>query len=179
MKEIWKPIVWYEHIYQASNLWRIRRLPHYAKHPKWWLVFKDYYIMKWTRRPTWYMFVELKWKPFWIHRLIANAFLWLDLNNPHIYACHKNDIRNDNRVENLFVWSPRDNVIDMINKWRAILPKKQLWEKHWQSIFKEEDILNIRKLYIEWLSQKEIGIKYNCDQWHISRIVNRKLWGHI
>ena len=40
-------------------------------------------------------------------------------------VCHKNDIRDDNRKENLFIGTARDNVLDMWSKGRAKMPKNR------------------------------------------------------
>ncbi|MBL7790941.1 MAG: HNH endonuclease [Saprospiraceae bacterium] len=42
-------------------------------------------------------------KKYLVHRLVANAFLGLDLKNKSMVACHKDDNTENNNVENLFV----------------------------------------------------------------------------
>lgn len=41
-------------------------------------------------------------------RLVAQTFLWLDINNK----------KKKNRVDNLFLWTNRDNTQDAIQKWK-------------------------------------------------------------
>ena len=185
-KEQWDNIPWYKWFYIASTFWNIRSLDRFINHWQWWKSFKRWKILNPTKRNTWYCFVELvkEWKgsPFWVHRLIAATFLWLDLNNKELYACHKNDKRCDNRVSNLFVWTAQDNNSDMMKKWRHNYWKEtahKKWSNHKYAILTEEDVLEIRKLYKEWCTQKSLAEKFNTDWSNISMIVNRKRWTHI
>ena len=52
-----------------------------------------------------------------IHRLVAEAFI----PNPcgYEYVLHKNDIKTDNRVENLYWGTHQDNMDDMVRKGRS------------------------------------------------------------
>lgn len=84
------------------------------------------------RDDRWYFCINLKkrWKNryFKVHRLVASAFLKLDLDNKNILVCHKNDIWYDNNINNLFLWSHKDNTADMIFKWRnKIANSKKVW----------------------------------------------------
>jgi hypothetical protein len=63
------------------------------------------------------------------HRIIAAAFLNLDINNPKIIVDHRNRIKKDNRVENLRLVTHQQNTFNTSakgfywnkqkNKWRA------------------------------------------------------------
>ena len=107
MNEIWKDIKWYNNVYSVSNLWRIKN----KKYNK---------ILKWTITNSWYRCITLSKIPVRVHRLVASAFLWLNLKfTGNNLVCHKNDIRDDNRLENLFLWTHKDNAEDKVKKWRA------------------------------------------------------------
>lgn len=90
--EEWRPICGYEGLYEVSNMGRIKSLK-----------FGKEKILKFGKRPNGYLYVNLckekKMKTFRVHRLVGNAFL----ENPNGYRCynHKNEIKTDNRVENL------------------------------------------------------------------------------
>ena len=79
-------------------------------------------MVSYKKRKDGYVFMRVGNKKYGIHRLVAYLFLWLDIKNKNIFACHKNDIRDDNRLENIFVWTPQDNTQDMISKWKHYTP---------------------------------------------------------
>lgn len=101
MKEIWKDIKEYQGKYQVSNLGKIRTLI------KWDLNKRKYIAtiknIKLRKDKDGYILVDLhknnKTKTFKVHRLVAEAFISNPNNYPQIN--HKNEIKNDNRVENL------------------------------------------------------------------------------
>lgn len=119
--EIWRDIPWYEWYYKVSNLWNI-----YSFRKKW--------LLK-ERITIWYAYVALSKnfirKEYRNSRLVAQSFLWLDIEftdaKTSMCVCHKDDNPRNNNVNNLFLWTNRDNVIDKIKKWRW---NYNSWEKH-------------------------------------------------
>ena len=87
-KEIWKDIPNYEGIYQASNLGRIKSL-----------LFNKEKILKTRLHPNGYELVNLKGKTYHVHYLVALTFI--DNKNNYKEINHKNEIKNDNKVDNL------------------------------------------------------------------------------
>lgn len=85
--EIWKDIGGYEGLYQVSNLGRVRSLSRGVLTPK-----KCNYL-------SIQLYNRGVYENKTIHRLVAEAFI----PNPNNYPCinHKNEIKTDNRVENL------------------------------------------------------------------------------
>lgn len=123
--EIWKDIVWYEWLYQVNNLWVVRSF-HFQRWP-------GEKIMKPYKEKLWYLYINFskrwKYKRYYIHRLVWQAFLWLDINNPKISVCHKDDNPWNNNKNNLFLWTHKQNLEDMATKWRSPHQWK-FWHKH-------------------------------------------------
>ncbi len=63
--------------------------------------------------------INKKRKSFLVHRLVAKAFLWLDINSK-LCVCHKDDNPSNNHKDNLFIWTHQDNMTDRDNKWRLV-----------------------------------------------------------
>lgn len=95
MTEIWKDIEGYEGKYQVSNLGNVRSLNYNRtrgiKALKCWLSGAGYNTIT--------LCLNGRGESFTVHRLVAQTFI----PNPNNYPCvnHKNEIKTDNRVENL------------------------------------------------------------------------------
>lgn len=149
--EIWKPIPWMEWI-EVSSEWNVRK------------------TMKKTKKVDWYEIITISdWKTqkqFFVHRLVASAFLWLDLSDKKTFVCHKDDNPSNNILENLFVWTPADNVKDMIEKWRNVISTK----------LSEDQVVSIRNKRSEWFSIIKLAKEFNVHKSTISRICNWITW---
>ena len=99
--EIFKEIEGYEGLYQISNLGNVKSLK-----------FGKERTLKPAKDKGGYLYVGLckegKRKNHYIHRLVARAFL----PNPNNYPIinHKNEIKTDNRVENLEFCDAKYNI---------------------------------------------------------------------
>lgn len=130
-QEIWKDIEWYEWLYQISNIGRVKSL-NYKR--TWKHIILSNNIMR-----NWYHKIWLRnkgiYKKMYIHRLVAQAFLWLDISNTKILVCHKDDNPSNNMVENIFLWNHKENSRDMLNKWRSVIQKdKRLKVSKWYNL---------------------------------------------
>ena len=98
MKEIWKDIEEYEGLYQISNLGRVKSLPKLYKRK-----YNSYYtkekILKNNLGKNGYYRVNLSGKSFYIHRLVAEAFI------PNLYdkktINHIDGVKTNNSISNL------------------------------------------------------------------------------
>jgi hypothetical protein len=96
--EVWKPIEGYEDRYEISNLGRVKSLERRIRIANGRYRVKKQNILK-ENRALPYTMVHLSEKPFYVHRLVANAFC----DNPCGYneVNHKNENIRDNRAVNL------------------------------------------------------------------------------
>ena len=102
MKEIWKDVVGYEGYYEVSNQGRVRRLYRQrwkACVPKTHEKEKELAQWKVNRYPTVVLKKNGDKKFMSVHRLVAMAFLTNPKNLPEVN--HKDETRDNNRVENL------------------------------------------------------------------------------
>ncbi len=165
--EIWKDIVWYEWKYQISSFGRVKSF-----HLYWWI--KDRIMKEWFSSFYFRVILSNLWmkKQFYVHRLVAQAFLWLDINNKKIETCHRDDNPSNNRLDNLFLWTHKDNMNDRDMKWRGKLPMTKprdlhpMYGKIWDLNPKKISVL---QLTLQWDTIKE---------WQCIKTASRSLWIH-
>ena len=122
--EEWRDIKGYEGLYQISNLGRVKSLPRKIRNQH----CKNEYIKTPIPDKDGYLRVTLydrgRNKTYAIHKLVAIHFLDNPNNLPIIN--HKNEIRSDNRVENLewCTWKYNVNYGECPNKKSKALSKK-------------------------------------------------------
>lgn len=111
-KEIWKPICGYEGLYEVSNLGRVRsldRIVNYNDGRK--RLFKSC-VLKAAIKKNGYLIVSLhkngEHKTPLVHRLVAKAFIPNPNNLPQVN--HINEIKTDNRIENLEWVTCKENL---------------------------------------------------------------------
>ena len=111
MKEIWKDISGYEGVYQISNLGRVKSLKNTKGNPK-------ETIKKPMLKENGYLQVDLykktKKKKFYIHRLVAMAFIPNPDNLPEVD--HVDTNRTNNTVENLRWVDKKRNMNNSLTK---------------------------------------------------------------
>ena len=157
-QEIWKPIKNYEGLYEVSNLGNVKGL-------------KRNKILKPNITRTGYYLVRLydknhKSKSFLIHRLVAEMFI-PNINNKKTVN-HKNEIKSDNRVENLEWLTTKeqneygtriDRVKSKLNKKVNQYDKLGNFIKCWNSIKEAEQTLNLSTGKISRCCRNEYGRK--------------------
>ena len=100
--EIWKDIQGFENLYQVSNLGRVKSLNY--KHTD-----KEK-VLKLTKSNGYLDVILYKageYKHHLVHRLVAQTFI--PNTNSSLQVNHKNEIKTDNRVENLEWCTPKYN----------------------------------------------------------------------
>lgn len=110
-----------------------------------------------------------KQRKFLIHRLVAQAYI----PNPKGLreVNHKNGNRLDNRVENLEWVSSKENKS---HAWKVGLYSHR-GEKHWNSVIQDSEVIEMRKLFKEGKSTRQIAEKFSRNYFTTRGIVMERV----
>jgi len=174
MKEIWKPVVGYESVYEVSNIGNVKRVLQ-KKGTQSGRILKPRKMTKTT-----YYYVNLwhknQGKSICVHVLVAEAFLGKRIG--HLVVNHKNGNRTDNRVENLEWITQSENIRHGFSNLGR--PKSDSGEKHARAKLKNADVLKIRELHATGkYTNVKLGEMFNVDPRTISQIHLMQNWKNI
>ena len=162
--EIWKPVKGYEDSYEVSSLGNVRGL-------KYNIILKPHIKNK-------YLAVNLykdTCKHFYVHRLVAEAFIPNVLNLPEVN--HIDCDKHNNSAENL-EWCNR--IRNLNHSYENGL--KRIGESHGQHKLTEQEVLQIRNEYVKNSKDKslhKLAEKYNVHWSTIQAIVTGRIWKHL
>lgn len=130
--------------------------------------------IEWTRAKDYqgYGVATFNSKSIRAHRL--SYMIFVGNIPPNMYVLHRCDNPSCVNAKHLFLGTNKENMRDKVLKGR-----QANGEKNGNSRMKEEEILQIRKLYLSGVSMKEISKKFNSNVSQVHKIIRRKLWGHI
>ena len=173
LAEIWKPIPGYETEYAISTLGRIKRLKESTARRR----YPAGMIIKPTHQKNGYTIVRLSngdkvKKAFYIHRLVLQTFIGSCPDKHEVN--HINAVRDDNRLDNL------EYVTRSENNLHSISLSKQFWiSTHVKNFMSENEIREIRSLFSDGRSTKEISYMYNTSMKIVQNIAHRKTYRHV
>jgi len=111
-----------------------------------------------------------------ISYLVADAFLPPKGPTDQVLR-HLNDIKTDNRPENLAWGTYSDNMADSVRNGIAFVATGAA---HWNAKLTEDQVREIRRLYAtENFTQQELALKFGVSRRMVSDIVRRKTWKHV
>ena len=175
-KEIWKPIVGYEGLYEISNYGNLRSMPRVImrKDGKPYTV-QTIKMLKPSYDKDGYLRIELNnkgvAKKYYVHRLVANSFIPNTFNKPQVN--HKNAVKDDNSIENL-EWvtnqENRDHVVK--NKLQPL----QYGIKNPNVKLTVEKVIEIKKLKQQGIKPSVISKLTNIPISNVNNIINDYTW---
>lgn len=175
--EIWKDVVGYEESYQVSDKGRVYSKgfdyltsginSHRCK------INPD--ILKCLNSTNGYHNVALykkgvKNRKYFVHRLVAIAFIPNLENKPHVN--HKNGIRTDNRLENLEWCTAKENIVHSFE-----VLKREPNRKGFANVFQEKQVKKLNKegeLLEIYKSAAEAGRMNNINRRSIYAAIKQK-----
>lgn len=156
----WKPVIGYDLDYTASDTGLIRSKTK---------------ILAPYQMANGYVTVHLKrgekWRPFLVHRVIAEAFI----PNPEQKATvnHKNGVKTDNRTLNL-EWASQSENNQHANDTGL---REQKGELNHMAKLTSKQVQEIRRKYKPWeYTQQRLAEEYGVTQTLISQVILDKIW---
>ena len=109
----------------------------------------------------------------------AHCVSWMLHRGPipkGMFVCHHCDNPICTNPDHLFLGTPKDNTVDMLNKGRRKSPSG---EKHCHAKLKISDVIEIKRLLKEGLSCTVIGAMFKVNKATIRNIQVNKTWKDI
>ncbi len=175
--EIWKDIIGYEELYQISNLGRVKSLNRVIIKQSGKRHSVKTKLLSISINSVGYYCANL-WKdnkgysqP--IHILLGRHFI--DNPNNYPYVLHRDDIKTNIKLDNLYWGTNSDNVKDSINN-----GNRGIAENHCSAKLTNEQVKEIRILLNDdKISQVEIALKFNVSKTIIQDIKQNKTYKDV
>ncbi len=162
--ERWMPVLNYEDSYEVSNLGRI------------WSVRFERFLrpdVDVSGYPRVCLSVGRKQTTPRVHRLVVLAFMGPQPVGHQVN--HKDGNKRNSALSNLEWVTPSENCLHSFRNGMS----DAVGTSNGRSRLSETQVLEIRELSEEGMSQAQIGVLYEICQQHVSDIVTKKKWSHI
>lgn len=173
--EIWKPITRVPGQYEVSTLGRVRPSP--AKRSRRFVEVRRSQL-NCDGYPVIGFFVGGKNVPFFVHRLVIEAFIGLVPEGMEIN--HKDGNKQNNRLDNLEIVSHLANVRHAVES--GLLPQG---ERHYKTTLTADQVREIREIhavggrYEGGPTFASTARRFGVTESSIVRIVRRRTWKHL
>lgn len=172
--EIWKPVPGYEGFYSVSSLGRTYRHSRWVAAKNGSRRFFPGQICQGHRGKKGYERIKVFGKNIETHRIVCLTFHG-EPPSPKYHAAHANDIKHDNRAENLRWATAKENAAD-----RKINGRQVMGERVHCGKLTAEQVLAIRAEHKgRYGDGVRLSRKYGVNQVAIISIVKRRTWKHI
>ena len=177
--EEWLPIIGYEGWYEVSNLGRVRSLPRKVPAKLGSLASRPGVLLRAALKRDGYPFVRLskngKNRVYLVHVLVAEAFI--GPRAPLYELDHKNGNKMDNAVGNLEYVTRSENMRRAFAMGLVKLAD-QRGEKHSHAKLTRSDVIEIRRLCLEGMTQKAVASQFGVSKGTISDAICRRTWDY-
>lgn len=109
---------------------------------------------------------------FFVHQLVMMAFVGPCPEG--MIVCHKNDVADDNRLENLYYGTKATNNTDAVRNGRI-----KVGEDSWCATLTNDQVREIRRLCREGSTYAELAARFGKSKHYIYRIVTLEIWRHV
>lgn len=181
MIEIWKPVTskGFEDFYEVSDLGRIRRTKPGGRNTYVGKILSGSVNAKGTGKgyrhiKLWNYNCQVKCEK--IHRLVAGAFLGLDLEDSTVEVNHEDTNRLNNRLDNLKIVTHKQNMEHAASN---NLMSKVYGEQNHASKLTDAQIKDIKLRYGLGISPTEIALKFGITRKSVYNIVTNRTWSYV
>lgn len=122
--------------------------------------------------------VDGRRRTLYIHRIVCATFNGPPPDSRHDNACHRNDIKTDNRASNLYWGTKKQNTADAISNGRVV-PGQIRGEDSGRAVVTEEQVREIRRRRAAGESGAALAREFNLHPTSVRLMCQRKTWTHV
>ncbi len=175
-KEIWKEGLYWEGLYEVSNMGRVRNIQRWVKSKGPGKKLLPVVIRRLQLNRYGYPVACLngKEKPVLksVHRMVVEAFIGPIPDGMQVN--HRDGNKQNNHLDNLEICTHSQN---QLHRHRVL--GQNNGENHPRAKLKEEDVHAIRSMAAEGITQQALADRFGVDRTAVSLIVRRKNWAWL